>query len=65
MSWLISILETPVLRPLKFHKKNNTQGGDKHCEAMHFACYSIFKSTRYSLKNYLNTVELAKDLDVT
>ena len=60
MSWLISILETPVLRPLKFYNKNNTQGGDKH-----FACYSIFKSVRYSLKNYLNTVELAKDLDVT
>ena len=32
---------------------------------MHFVCCNTFKSIRYSLKNYLNTVELAKDLDVT
>ena len=29
-------VETLVLRPPKFNKKNNTQGGNKHREAMHF-----------------------------
>ena len=29
-------VETLVLRSLKFNKKNNTQDGDKHCEAMLF-----------------------------
>ena len=29
-------IQTLVLRPSKFHKKNNTQGGDKQCEAVHF-----------------------------
>ena len=29
-------LETLVLQPSKFHKKNSAQGGYKHCEAMHF-----------------------------
>ena len=30
------VIETLVLQPSKFHKKNNTQGVDKLCEAMHF-----------------------------
>ena len=30
------IIETLVIRPSKFHKKNNTEGGDEHCQAMHF-----------------------------
>ena len=26
---------------LNFHKKNNTQGVDKHCEAMHFKQFDL------------------------
>ena len=29
-------IQTLVLRPSKCHTKNNTLGGDKQCEAMHF-----------------------------
>ena len=29
-------IQTLVLRPSKCHEKNNTLGGDKQCEAMHF-----------------------------
>ena len=56
------------------HQKNSTQGGDKHCEAMHFNSldltfrmlhWYIFKSIRYFLKNYLITTEIARDLVVT
>ena len=51
--------------------KKKTQGGHKHCEAKHlkkidlafsYVATYIFKSSRYSLKNYLNTTEIARDL---
>ena len=29
-------IQTLDLRPSKLHKKNNTQGSDRHCDAMHF-----------------------------
>ena len=29
-------IQTLVLRPSKFHNKNNTQDGHKQCEVMHF-----------------------------
>ena len=35
------ILEILGLRPSKFHNKNNTEGGDEHCEAMHFKSFDL------------------------
>ena len=34
LNWTCFIMETLVLRPSKFRKKNNTQGDDKNCKAM-------------------------------
>ena len=37
----LSLIGTLVLRPSKFHKKNNTKDGDKHREAKHFKLFDL------------------------
>ena len=57
-----------------FHKKNNTQGGHKYCEAMNFQSFDLTfrvlqrtfsNSIRYISKNHLNTTEIGRDLGMT
>ena len=49
------IIETLVLRRLKFHEKNNTQGSDKHCEGMHFKLL-LFNLTFHLYQHTLSKV---------
>ena len=48
-------IETLVLGPSKFHKKNNTQDGDKNCEGMHFrqldSIHSTFRMLHHTFSN--------------
>ena len=66
---LYGFIEALVLWPSKFHKKINTQGGHKHCQTIRldvsYVAKHIFKSIRSFLKNYLNTIEIARDLGLT
>ena len=69
------IIATFVLRPSKFHKKNNTQGDHKYSEGMHFQIIRLDVSydTTYisnsvcyfSEKLPINTTERARDLGMT
>ena len=67
------VKRTLYLRPSKFHKKNDTQSGDQHCEAMHFKSLDLtFRMLQHTFskvsvsffENYLNTIEIARDLGV-
>lgn len=48
---------------LVFHKKNNIQGGDKYCNAMHFKEFDLRfhmlqNILNFFLKDYLRTIEM-------
>ena len=62
-----------VKRTLYLRPSNNTQSGDQHCEAMHFKSLDLtFRMLQHTfskvsvifLENYLNTIEIARDLGV-
>ena len=54
-------METLVLRPSKFRKKNNTQGDDKNCEEMlsnnikqeHFEILASWKTDHHCKINFI------------
>ena len=54
-------IETLVLRSSKFHKPNSKQGGDKHCEAIHFKLFDLtFRMSQqtYTLQHTKRQVKL-------